>query len=101
MDEKQRRSVTTREDPQPGAPVLDPARLEARQQAVRIRHVDRLLCDDYELVGDRERRVKLLLRHEGLNAQSWNTQPVCAPCAAGFFVLRANTEREGARWPTT
>ena len=96
VNQEQRPPVPARKDPNSGAAVLDPLLVEARQEA-RIRHIDRLWCDDYERVGDRGKRVKLpVLRHEDLK-----TQPACAPCAAGFFVLGATTDWEGARWQTT
>jgi hypothetical protein len=40
VDQQQRRPVPTLEQPQTRPAMLDPALVEARQQAARIRHVD-------------------------------------------------------------
>ena len=48
-------------DPGP-APLVEPF-LEARQKNRRIRHVNRLFSDDYELDGDKAGRLMSLVLH--------------------------------------
>ena len=66
VDEQQGRPFPALEGADQGpAPLVEPF-LEARQKNRRIRHVDRLFSDDYELDGDKDRRVKnpVLYREE-------------------------------------
>jgi hypothetical protein len=63
VDEQQGRPLTALERPDPGAAALVEPLLEARQKNRRIRHVDRLFSDDYELDGDKAGRLMSPVLH--------------------------------------
>jgi hypothetical protein len=63
VDEQQGRACPALERPDPGPAALVEPLFEARQKNRRIRHVDRLFSDDYELDGDKAGRLMSLALH--------------------------------------
>jgi hypothetical protein len=92
VHEQERRALSGREDADPSPPPLVVAFLEPRQEGGRIRHLDRLSFEDYELGGDKAGCPL----NTCLHPQELNPRPSALSSAAGFFVLEDATTLEDA-----